>query len=481
VRSAVALPKRGLLEETCRLFGYLPASVGSQPAQVAQYVAADGSGTVVAQHVRLPGKEFFWRGDVKAAEPLWGMHLWRDGGKMVVITEGEIDAMSVSQAQGNKWPVVSIKSGASGAKKDVAAALPWLERFETVVLLFDSDEPGQRAAQEAALVLPPGKAKIAKLPLKDANEMLVAGRAKDLIDAIWGAKEFRPDGIITLADVRDAAIEPPETGLPWWDERLTAVTYGRRLGEVYTFGAGTGCGKTDWLLQQIAYDLDVLGLRVGAFLFEQAPRETAIRLAGKVAGKRFHVPDAGWTREELVEAVDAVASKPLYLYNHWGQSSWDVVKPYIRYLVRSCGVTSIYIDHLTAFASGSQDERGMLEALMGEVAGLAQELRVMVHLVSHLSTPEGRPHEEGGRVMIRHFKGSRAIGYWSHYMFGIERNQQAEDEEERRRALFRVLKDRYTGQAAGVVLPLTYSQETGRLVPAEMAFDAEALGEDSAL
>jgi twinkle protein len=400
---------------------------------------------------------------------------------MVVITEGEIDAMSVSQAQGNKWPVVSIKSGASGAKKDVAAALPWLERFETVVLLFDSDEPGQRAAQEAALVLPPGKAKIAKLPLKDANEMLVAGRAKDLIDAIWGAKEFRPDGIITLADVRDAAIEPPETGLPWWDERLTAVTYGRRLGEVYTFGAGTGCGKTDWLLQQIAYDLDVLGLRVGAFLFEQAPRETAIRLAGKVAGKRFHVPDAGWTREELVEAVDAVASKPLYLYNHWGQSSWDVVKPYIRYLVRSCGVTSIYIDHLTAFASGSQDERGMLEALMGEVAGLAQELRVMVHLVSHLSTPEGRPHEEGGRVMIRHFKGSRAIGYWSHYMFGIERNQQAEDEEERRRALFRVLKDRYTGQAAGVVLPLTYSQETGRLVPAEMAFDAEALGEDSAL
>jgi twinkle protein len=36
---------------------------------------------------------------------------------MLTITEGEIDALSVSQAQGNKWPVVSVPTGAKGAVK----------------------------------------------------------------------------------------------------------------------------------------------------------------------------------------------------------------------------------------------------------------------------------------------------------------------------------------------------------------------------
>jgi twinkle protein len=54
---------------------------------------------------------------------------------------------------------------------------------------------------------------------------------------------------------------------------------------------------------------------------------------------------------------------------------------------------------------------------MKEMAALANELQIIILFVSHLTTPEGKPHEEGGRVTIRHFKGSRAIGFWSHFMF----------------------------------------------------------------
>ena len=84
-------------------------------------------------------------------------------------------------------------------------------------------------------------------------------------------------------------------------------------------------------------------------------------------------------------------------------------------------------------------------------------------MVSHLATPMGKPHEEGGRVSIRHFKGSRAIGFWCHFMFGLERDQQAEDETERQTTTFRVLKDRYTGQATGLTFPLNYDHVTGKL------------------
>ena len=66
-------------------------------------------------------------------------------------------------------------------------------------------------------------------------------------------------------------------------------------------------------------------------------------------------------------------------------------------------------------------------------------------------------------MMIRHFRGSNAIGMWSHFMFGLERNQQAEDPEERQLTTFRILKDRNTGQATGKTLTLGYDPEAGRL------------------
>jgi twinkle protein len=93
---------------------------------------------------------------------------------------------------------VSIPNGAQGAAKAVAAAADWLERFERVVLMFDMDEPGRAAAEEAARVLTPGKVFIAKLPLKDANEMVQAGRSAELVNARMGRSGYRPDGIIRV-------------------------------------------------------------------------------------------------------------------------------------------------------------------------------------------------------------------------------------------------------------------------------------------
>ena len=51
------------------------------------------------------------------------------------------------------------------------------------MLMFDNDEVWVDESKECASVLPPNKCKIATLPLKDANEMLVAKRMKELVDA----------------------------------------------------------------------------------------------------------------------------------------------------------------------------------------------------------------------------------------------------------------------------------------------------------
>lgn len=455
------LLKRGINEETCAKFGYIVGQKASgEKVQLAPYFK---DGKLVAQHYRTAAKDFGWIGDSKDVD-LFGQHLWRDAGKMVVITEGEIDAMTVSQLQGNKWPVVSLPNGAQSAKKCVARALEWLENFDSVILMFDMDEPGRIAVEECAQLFKPGKCKVASLPLKDANEMLLAGRGAEVIDAVWGAKEFRPDGIVTLADLKDDLNKTIENGLPWVFPTLNELTHGRRYGELYAVGAGTGVGKTDVLTQQVEYDISVLKQPVGLFFLEQTPVETGKRLAGKHANKLFHIPGAGWTQDELHVAVDKlIGAGNCYLYDSWGATEWDSIKSRIRFLRHAQGVRIFYLDHLTALAAAEDDERTALERIMSEMAALAKELQVVIIFVSHLATPEGKPHEEGGRVMIRHFKGSRAIGFWSHYMIGLERDQQAPDEKERQRTTVRLLKARFDGSKTGSTFFLGYDVTTGRL------------------
>jgi twinkle protein len=254
-------------------------------------------------------------------------------------------------------------------------------------------------------------------------------------------------------------------GRPWFLPTLTALTFGRRDGETYYFGAGTGVGKTDFFTQQIEYDVSTLNVKTACIYLEQPPSETGKRIAGKKAGKLFHIPNLNdepeWTQEELLQAFDELeATGNLYLGGNFSSADWDQIKARIRYLVHGLGVKHIFLDHLTALADPS-NERESLEIITKELALLAQELRIIIHVISHLATPDGKPHEEGGRVMLRHFKGSRAIGFWAHFAFGLERNPQDEDAMAAQQTTFRCLKDRYTGRANGKTITLGYNVATG--------------------
>lgn len=464
------IPKRGLTEETCRKwrYGFGEMRDGTR-VQVAQYVR---DGQVVAQKTRTKDKDFSFLGDTKGSG-LFGQHLWEgSNARKLIITEGEIDAMSVSQVQGHKWPVVSVPNGAQGAAKSIAKSIDFVSRFEEVILMFDQDDPGREGAEAAAQIIPVGHVKIAELPLKDPNELLVQGRGEEIIQAIWRAKEYRPDGIVSIDDILEDIRKPIDWGIPWFMDTLTKLTYGRRYGEIYAFGAGTGIGKTDLMTQQMSYDIEVLGEHVGVIYLEQKPSETGKRLAGKMEGQRFHVPDAGWTQDQMETAIGKLRGK-VHFYDNFGQTDWDIVKNHIRYMAVGLGIRLFYLDHLTAMADTS-NEKESIEQMMKEMAGLAQELNIIIHFVSHLSTPkDGKPHEEGGRVMIQHFKGSRSIGFWSFFMFGLERDQQHEDRRWRSITTFRVLKDRYTGTSAGEVIYLGYDPDTGKLFETEAPSDAD--------
>ncbi len=465
-----ALSTRKLTEETCRRCNY---KVGKMyTGEFVRIIPVTKKGQVVGQKIKPEDKdETFAIGDCNKNE-MFMQSMFKGGGKQLIITEGEEDAMSVYQLLGYKWPVVSVTKGADGALKDIKRNIEFVEGYDRVIFMFDMDAPGRAAVDECASILTPGKAHNASLPRKDASECLVAGDGAAVVSAVFECKVWRPDGVFTLDEIFEEAIKPVEQGLPWCIPEMTKWTYGRRGGELIGFGAGTGVGKTDFFTQQIIYDVIELDQNVGIIFLEQHRAETANRLAGKMAGKPFHVPDGSWTDDERVAAIRKLADTGrVNIYSSFGVADWDRVKVIIRSMVVQQGAKLIYLDHLTALADPAR-ERESLEQIMGELASLCQELGCIIHYISHLSTPEGKSHEEGGQVSLRHFKGARAIGFWTFFAFGIERNKAAEDPAERLVTTIRCIKDRFTGRADGMTTKVKMDHKTTRLNP-YIGFDVE--------
>ena len=460
------LSSRGLRSETLKKFGYRLGTYADPerdfeevPCHIAPYTDKDGN--VVAQKLRLPGKEFKFVGEPKHVRQLFGQNVWGSGGKRVVVTEGEIDCMTVAQAQDLKWPVVSVVNGA-GDDKTIAKAVDWLETFDEVVFMYDGDEAGRLGAAEAAKMLSPGKAKIASLPDgTDPNQLLTDRKQELIIRAIWDAKPYRPDGIRSLSDLISEAVKPVEYGASLPFPMLYQLSYGPKPGQLWIGGAGVGIGKTDVFTEMEAHSLKE-GRKIAVFHLEQNPVETVQRIAAKMAHKAFFKPDCEYTEEELRGVIEPFEDQ-LFVYDHSGSSEWDEIERHIRWLVKSCGVTEVYVDNLTVLAAEADDERRFLDRLLKEMKGLATGLGIIVHTLSHLSTPDGKPHEEGGRVEAKQFTGSRAVMRYADFMWGLERNTQSEDPVIRSTSTFRIRKDRLTGPSAGEVFYLRYVAETTRM------------------
>lgn len=457
------LDNRKIPEAICRQYKYGIGKLGGQTCQVATYFNKDK--TPVAQKIRFANKDFKFLGDTKDAM-MYGQQLWSSGGKKLTITEGELDALSVATAFDGKYPVISLSTGAASAKKEIAKHLEWISSFEEIYLWFDNDEPGRKAIDDVINMLPLGKVKIVRhSEYKDANELLVKKGGPAIVNAFYNAEPYKPEGILLPSDLLEEVLKPIEYGRPWMFEKMTDITYGRRLGEVVALGAGVSVGKTDFVTQSIAFDLKH-DYSVGTFMLEQQTRETLLRIAGKLDGQHYHLPDNNTDPKQLEATITAING--LYIYDNFGAIDWDTISDKIRFMYHNYNVEHFYIDNLTALNAHAQDERRNLDSLMADVAALAKELNIWVLVVSHLNPPKtGESHEAGGKVEQSQFTGSRAIMRWSSFMLGVERNTVHEIPEERQRGLVRCIKDRFSGKATGVTIGFVYDTETGIMLESD--------------
>lgn len=475
--SVEALTKRKISEQTCAKFGYKRGEMDGEVAQFAPY--HDAKGNLIATKVRFKEKSFTTTGDFKNVA-LFGQRLW-SGGKRLVITEGEIDALSYAEVTNCSWPVVSVPGGAPSAKAAILKNLEFIESFEEVVLWFDDDEPGRKAANECAVLLTPGKAKLAFAPgtHKDANDMLVAGDVLEMKRVVYNAKPFRPDGVINANELWEVVSTPLEMGTPYPWAGLNASLFGLRPREIVTLTAGSGIGKST-ICAEIAYHmLKAHGQKVGYVALEEGCDRTALRFMSLAANKTLHLPGSNLTEAERRAAFDATCGTGnLMLYDHFGSLDSDNLLAKMAYMVKGMGVRWLFLDHLSIVVSGidpDEDERRALDRTMTRLRSFTEETGAGLILVSHLKRPRHKGHEDGAKTSLAQLRGSAAIAQLSDIVIGAERNQQGKTEE-RNTMVMRVLKNRYAG-ITGPCCALEYNSVTGRLSEMD-GFDPDDIDDD---
>jgi len=456
--SAERLHKRNISEKTNQFYRiYRDGDTLRFP-----YFTGDG----VLKGIKIKNKKKIFKYEGETTDTLFGQHLFPSSGKRIVIYEGELDAASGYEAMAG-WPHVSLPHGAASARKDVQKQIPLLQGYEEIVLFFDSDEPGRKAAEETAGILPPGKVKVARLEgYNDPSEALQANDAEAIRKAIWDAKSYRPDGIIegkTLQKLVTTPIPPADHDYPF--QGLQDKLHGIRYQELTTITSGSGQGKSTFC-RQLAVNLLTKGVRVGYLALEESNRRTALGLMSTAVGKALHIGEHD--QSELEDDFrNTLANWNLYLFDGFGSFDPSVVYNRIEYLASGLECRVVFLDHLSILLSGLDgDERRTIDQTMTRLRSLVERTGISLFLVSHLRRTgnDRTSHEEGGKVSLSQLRGSAGIAQLSDQVIALERNQQSTDE--RDITTLRIIKNRYSGET-GYAGKIKFDLNTSRFTDYE--------------
>ncbi len=426
-------------------------------------------GEHIANQIRYDDKEFSCEGDIKHAA-LFGQNLFPEGGKSITVTEGYYDTLSAFQMTGSRYPNVGVMS-ASSAKKEIVDNFEYLNSFEKIILNFDSDNPGQKAAKDVAQLFEPGKVRILCLQrAKDANEYLVEGWSKEYVNEWFRAPEFMPDGLLlgsdpALLDEIVNYVEPRSIPYPW--KGLNNKTYGIRTSELVLMTAETGVGKTS-VMKEIEYsllthpDLVKEGVGVGFLHLEEPKRKLAQGLLSIHKNKPYHFPDVERTKDELVEAYREVLDNDrVVIWDHFGSNDIEVVLAKIRHMA-ALGCRYIMVDHLSIIVSDQRDdERKQLDEISTKIKTLTMNLDISVFCVIHVNRQ--------GQV-----RGSAGPEQVANTIIRLERDIKDMNDWRRNITKLTIEKNREHGRT-GPASWLYYNEVTGRLeeLSDEMIYEYE--------
>jgi len=372
--------------------------------------------------------------------PLFGQGVFNPGSsKYIIVTEGELDAISVFQILRGHSGALSVRS-ASSAETDCKKARDYLNSFERIYLCFDNDEPGNSAKAKVARLFDYNKVyDLTLTKYKDANEYLSQeGGEDEFRDIFKNARKFQPEGIVsTLSEIISILQRDRKASIASYPfSELQRVTGGIRSGERVLFTALEGIGKTEYVRAIEHSILRNTDLNLGIIHLEE-PQERSIRgLIGYELGAPTHLSNSVYSVDELTTRWQGLVKRDerVHFYSHFGSSDPNIILDRIRFMVAVLGCKIITLDHISMVVSGLGDskERENLDYISTRLAMMTNELDFALIFVSHVN-------DEGLTRSSRNI--SKIADLWVH----ITRDHLHEDELVRNTSVLTVKKNRFTG------------------------------------
>jgi len=351
---------------------------------------------------------------------LFGWQALPEKARMVVICEGEIDAITWSVYG---YPALSVPfGGGSGGKQQwIDHEYPHLERFETVYLSFDSDETGRKGGEEAVNRLGAHRCKVVRLPYKDINECLQKSVPKEVIQKCVDVAETLDPGELkapssflksVIEEFYPVGGELPGFNLPWMMKK-SAVRFLR--GEVTVWTGRNGHGKS-LVLNHVAISAMAQGDRVCIASFEMHPRKTLSRMIRQAVGKGEP------TRGEIDAAFSWLDGK-LWIFDLLGTAKVDRMLEVFRYAYQRYGIQQFVIDSLLKCGIDSDNYTGQ-KAFLDLLNDFANTTNAHVHLIAH-SRKDENEFSPPGKLDV---KGSGDITDLASNVWSVWRNKIKEED-----------------------------------------------------
>lgn len=466
-----ALTHKPITLETAERFGVrVRLSEVDGSIERVMYPYFDVDGNVTGYKVRILPKEFVIVGKVKS---LFGKQSCKPGARLLVLTEGEDDAMAAWQMlhdAGRNYNVCSIPNGASGegvVDPVVLSEMEFITSHEIIVLALDNDGPGQATARTLAEVLSSSvkRIKILKMPRKDAGQMLIDGMGSEF-EKLFYTKDFHPEKVVRGSELTLESLRAPKKQgipLPW--PKLQSKLQGLRKGEIALITGGSGLGKTQ-VVRELGFHLaDKHNQRIANIMLETPMLDVArsyIAMDNNVPPYKLIFNPKIITEEQYQKSFDRfLANDKLLFLEHWGSLDSEVLLRKMKYFALAMKADWIILDHISLAVAGiDTDERKSLDMAFEALTRLCVETGVGVIVVMHLKRVPGKSWAKGDEVELVDLRGTAGAEQMSWTVLAIERNSQ--DDGKRDISRLRLIKNRTTGHL-GLCDSLSYSHETGRL------------------
>lgn len=356
------------------------------------------------------------------------------GGRKLVITTGETDALSFAEALDHrKYTVWGLSKGENSIAKALESVGADLSNFSHVYIAMDSDDTGQAAVVEATSRLPYHNTFVVHYPygVKDANETLVSNGASVLRQAVESAQPMADKSVDTGTSLYDTMTSDEAVGevLSTGWSGLDSIIGGWLSGHVYTLAADTGVGKSTLSIDlAVSYAL-LHDSKVLLASLEMSNRDVAYKLAASYLGIHTMNPRTLKKDPGFLDAARWV-SEHFVLVKQKGYLEVKELQDMVK-SARLYGADFFLLDHLTAAATGPEGLNWAgLDARAQALQASTAEENVITLNVTHISRAQGDDGDGTNPPSLGRIRGGNGLAQNSSCVLGLYAPE-GKDEQER--------------------------------------------------